>query len=502
MNNLLKRNLLYKNKEKDNYLQELDNKKLTLRKEKLTNNIMKRRFENLDYQFGYFLELSQIKYIEKYKDVEFKSIEDIFNFIENKLNDRDINNIYLGLYFLKNIKIFSKENLTKFINSNLNKIFLQLIENNKENKIIINEIIIFLIEITYNDNFHLTNKIYSKNDYLSMYNSLFKIYVNNEIICNNLLMLLGNIVVYDNSAQTNFYKSNLIDFIIKINIDTDNIKIKEKSFWAITCFILDIQSNEFFKDKEEFFFKIIDDIIFKIYTNEIYLENLLICISAISDINNNNILKKFFDNKFISFILNLDRKYYYYSNIFFLNIFSYNTETNEFFIKTFTNFYLFILNGLNSNLTKIQSDCIMSLTNLIDNSKYNIHYLINHKIINKIIELCLKDLASPFLSLNLIEFLNSLLQESDDDIKFILYKLNIINAYIKFLSNNYNDEITQIILNGVYYFLENDSENKTFKREFMNLNGVEYLEKIMNNLYIKKSSDKACFILDKFFIDK
>jgi hypothetical protein len=144
----------------------------------------------------------------------------------------------------------------------------------------------------------------------------------------------------------------------------------------------------------------------------------------------------------------------------------------------------------------------MSLTNLIDNSKYNIHYLINHKIINKIIELCLKDLASPFLSLNLIEFLNSLLQESDDDIKFILYKLNIINAYIKFLSNNYNDEITLIILNGVCYFLENDSENKTFKREFMNLNGVEYLEKIMNNLYIKKSSDKACFILDKFFIDK
>jgi hypothetical protein len=114
----------------------------------------------------------------------------------------------------------------------------------------------------------------------------------------------------------------------------------------------------------------------------------------------------------------------------------------------------------------------------------------------------LKDLASPFLSLNLIEFLNSLLQESDDDIKFILYKLNIINAYVKFLSNNYNDEITLIILNGVCYFLENDSENKTFKREFMNLNGVEYLEKIMNNLYIKKSSDKACFILDKFFIDK
>ena len=165
MNNLLKRNLLYKNKEQDNYLQELDNRKLTLRKEKLSNNLMKRRFENIENQFGYFLELSQIKYIEKYKDVEFKSIEDTFNFIENKLNDRDINNIYLGLYFLKNIKIFSKENLTKFINSNLNKIFLQLIENNKENKIIINEIIIFLIEITYNDNFHLTNKIYSKNYY-------------------------------------------------------------------------------------------------------------------------------------------------------------------------------------------------------------------------------------------------------------------------------------------------------------------------------------------------
>ena len=243
MNNLLKRNLLYKNKEQDNYLQELDNRKLTLRKEKLSNNLMKRRFENIENQFGYFLELSQIKYIEKYKDVEFKSIDDIFNFIENKLNDRDINNIYLGLYFLKNIKIFSKENLTKFINSNLNKIFLQLIENNKENKIIINEIIMFLIEITYNDNFHLTNKIYSKNDYLSMYNSLFKKYVNNEIICNNLLILLGNIVVYDTSAQTNFYKSDLIDYIIKINIDTDNIKIKEKSFWAITCFILDIQSN-------------------------------------------------------------------------------------------------------------------------------------------------------------------------------------------------------------------------------------------------------------------
>ena len=32
MNNLLKRNLLYKNKEQDNYLQELDNRKLTLRK--------------------------------------------------------------------------------------------------------------------------------------------------------------------------------------------------------------------------------------------------------------------------------------------------------------------------------------------------------------------------------------------------------------------------------------------------------------------------------------
>ena len=502
MNNLLKRNLLYKNKEQDNYLQELDNKKLSLRKEKLSNNLMKRRFENIENQFGYFLELSQIKYIEKYKDVEFKSIEDTFNFIENKLNDLDINNIYLGLYFLKNIKIFSKENLTKFINSNLNKIFLQLIENNKENKIIINEIIMFLIEITYNDNFNLTNKIYSNLEYLSIYNLLFIIYVNNEIICTNLLILLGNIVVYDISTQTIFYKSNLIDLIIKINIDTDNIKIKEKSFWAITCFILDIQSNEFFKDKEEFFFKIIDNIIFKIYPNEIYLENLLICISSLSDINNNNILKKFFDNKFISFILSLDRKYYYYSNVFFLNIFSYNTETNEFFIKTFNNFYLFILNGLNSNLTKIQSDCIMCLTNLIDKSTYNIHYLINHKIIDKIIELCLKDLASPFLSLNLIEFLNSLLLDSDDDIKFILYKLNIINAYIKFLSNNYNDKITEKILNGVYYFLENDSENKTFKREFMNLNGVEYLEKIMNNLYIEKSSDKACFILDKFFIDK
>ena len=339
MNNLLKRNLLYKNKEQDNYLQELDNRKLTLRKEKLSNNLMKRRFDNIENQFGYFLELSQIKYIEKYKDVEFKSIEDTFNFIENKLNDLDINNIYLGLYFLKNIKIFSKENLTKFINSNLNKIFLQLIENNKENKIIINEIIMFLIEITYNDNFNLTNKIYSNLEYLSIYNLLFIIYVNNEIICTNLLILLGNIVVYDISTQTIFYKSNLIDLIIKINIDTDNIKIKEKSFWAITCFILDIQSNEFFKDKEEFFFKIIDNIIFKIYPNEIYLENLLICISAISDINNNNILKKFFDNKFISFILNLDRKYYYYSNIFFLNIFSYNTETNEYFIKTFI--YLF-----------------------------------------------------------------------------------------------------------------------------------------------------------------
>ena len=243
MNNLLKRNLLYKNKEQDNYLQELDNRKLTLRKEKLSNNLMKRRFENIENQFGYFLELSQIKYIEKYKDVEFKSIEDTFNFIENKLNDLDINNIYLGLYFLKNIKIFSKENLTKFINSNLNKIFLQLIENNKENKIIINEIIMFLIEITYNDNFNLTNKIYSNLEYLSIYNLLFIIYVNNEIICTNLLILLGNIVVYDISTQTIFYKSNLIDLIIKINIDTDNIKIKEKSFWAITCFILDIQSN-------------------------------------------------------------------------------------------------------------------------------------------------------------------------------------------------------------------------------------------------------------------
>ena len=56
MNNLLKRNLLYKNKEQDNYLQELDNRKLTLRKEKLSNNLMKRRFENIENQFGYFLE--------------------------------------------------------------------------------------------------------------------------------------------------------------------------------------------------------------------------------------------------------------------------------------------------------------------------------------------------------------------------------------------------------------------------------------------------------------
>ena len=502
MNNLLKRNILYKNKEKNIFLQEIDNKKLTLRKEKLSNNIMKRRFEKIDYKTGYFLEFSQIKYLEKYIDVEFNSIEDTFNFIENKLKDSDIDNIYLGLYFLKNIKIFSKENLNKFINSNLNKIFLQLIENNKDNKMIVNEIIIFLTEITYNDNFNLTNKIYSKLEYLSIYNLLFIIYVNNEIICPNLLILLGNIVFNNISIQKIFYESNLINLVVKINTDTDNIKIKEKSFWVITCFMQNIQNNKFFVDKEEFFFNIIDNIIFKIYTNEIFLENVLICISAISDITNNKILKKFFDNKFINFILSLDKRYYYYCNIFFLNIFSLDTETNEFFIKTFTDFYIFILNGLNSNLTQIQSDCIMSLINLIDNSKYNIYYLIEHKIIEKIISLCLKDFTSPFLSLSLIKFINDLMIESDNDIKFILYKLNIINAYIKFLSNNYNDEITLIILNGVCYFLENDSENKTFKREFMNLNGVEYLEKIMNNLYIKKSSDKACFILDKFFIDK
>ena len=471
-----RKNLFYG--QNNNISKERETHGLSLRKKKLDNNMIKKRFNNIEQTENkdkYKINVKSLNIKEEYKTLEFKTLKEALDTVEHiLLKEENIDNIYFAIIYLQKIQ-FNNNDKT-LLETNIPKLLNLLLEKYINDTILINEILTIIINITFNHNEGILN-LFIDNSFLKTYNKILNKYYNDDIIFLDLIIIFGNLSCGNYKIQKLFYDSKIIEVLKNIfSLTSITQKRREYIVWFFSCFMNNIEINYYFKDNIEFFCWAIDFFC----ENIIYEGNTQYCLFAITNLSNienekviNYIISK--DNLF-NYILNLPSRYFDIVIKIISNISSNNENINLTLIKKY-NICEFFMKGLNSVLIQYQNLTLESICNFISDENVAIKKILFDKgIVNKIFELT--ESYNNNIIYNSILCIYLIIENSDNEIIYILYKNKVIKIILEIISKNYDNKIMFACLNSISSILKKDNSNQIYKREFENYGIKELLNKI------------------------
>ena len=469
---------------------------LTLRKKKLFNEFLKRRYNdlndgNIDSSI-YEINKNILKINKEYSSLEFQSIKDYILFCENHLSEKEtLDNILAFIFLLKRIKYKQKDIcfISKKFSEKLSDILIKYIDNIT----LISETLQFLDIVSYlNNNENIIN-YFTSISYIIIYKKIIGKYNNDHIIMSYLINLLGNLVCGNISVQKLFYESNIYDSIKEIYLNT-LIEDKRHFYfvWFFSVFMNKINKNEFFKNNFEIFYTTIN-----IFYDNIFYEKMtkdcLLGISFICEIEDIRIIQYILEKQnLFDFLLSLPIDYYEIIYYFLYNISKVSFDICSILISNY-NICEFLIKGLN---TQFKCEFLNLLNVYLNSCKKQIKkILFDTGIINNLLSL-IQSNDNNIIYSTLICF-NSLLTTCDDDIIYFLYTKKFISLLINVFFINL--EINILLIDLIIIFLRRDDENKIYKKELENYNIKEILNKISFECKINVIEETIKNILVNYF---
>ena len=503
---------------------EINNKKLSLRKKKLNKFLNEKRFKKIEE--NNFLndekkalklnnENDKIKFINIIKQIEKKSND---NDNEELINDLEI--VYYSLNSIKDeldnlnifneiineglIKILHEKIIPKFLN-NLHIIYLVTLILS----VFIEFIKYFLYDDECKDDFEkMQNYFLSQNNYIQNYKLIFDKYFEDKNILNNLCIFFS-IIIFENKTNSNII---LNQNFLNVIIDNFSFSFDEKNIFCVENqlqFISNFEDRNFIEKNCDLCLKIQNIIIKLIFQFQDLIkkkENLQL-LSYIIKINGNlsyssneTIINNFFDYDIIQFILDLelDEKCNFLD---FVLIFFGNLLCNEInIVKKLYNYgiYNMLINIIKNNKYSneereksfwclnnfhIETEiCIEIFKNIENvnflfefmkfNNKYN--FSIFHEI-NITLYLFAKNLPEKFVLILISQY--NLINIAIN--KYNIYINNNVLSYYEFiiLSSDLTNIVNLLILNPKEN-IKNESLNI-----LVNLNVEELIDKIILTCY-------------------
>ena len=329
-NHRLKNNL--KNLNLIDFNNEINNKKLTLRKKKLNKFLNEKRYKKIEDNYilnednkGLKIneENDKLKFFNILHQIEIKSNNNNNNNNESELiNDLEI--IYYSLNSIKDelenlnifneivdkglIKILHEKIIPKYLN-NYHIIYLVTL--------ILSVFIEFIKYFLYDDNNDdefekMQNYFLSQNNYIQNYKLIFEKYFNDKNILSNLCIFFSIIIFENNTNLSIILNENFLNVIV------DNFSLDEKNIFYIENklqFISNFENKEFIENNSDLCLKIQNIIIKLIFqfqdiikkNKNLQLLAYIIKINGnLSYSSNETIINNFFDYEIIQFILDLE----------------------------------------------------------------------------------------------------------------------------------------------------------------------------------------------------
>jgi hypothetical protein len=440
---------------------------LSLRKKKLNKFLLKRRLGLSDD--NYSIKKGEIIIREEYKTKTFNDLADLLNFASTILGNEksDSNDIKFVICLLKETQIkndkgeVSKSNLIK----EMTKIFVKYIDD----KIIIDELICILINITYYLQVE-TNMNLLTNDYLQIYSKISEKYFNDNIIFNDLITLMGNLANDNIIAQKIFYETKLFEELYSMSQNPKTPKVKKDiSIWFLAIFTNGIQKNNNFINNIELFKSLIDIMAYNVQ----FKEYSLFCLFSLGHLSEIREIVDYLVKKKDLFIYIFEKNkpdYYTMANKILINITSYNEDINLYLIQNY-NAIPYILKLIDSPSNIIKGQIIFFLGNIIENKPSKINEIIySYGLYDKIFD-CLN---SPFVEIldKVIYILNIILISLNNEGIFKLYQKNIHLKLMNILKNDYKRDVLVKTIDAIIEFLQKDTQDGVIKQSFID-NGIK-----------------------------
>lgn len=458
---------------------EINNKKLTLRKKKLNKFLNEKRYkkiennnilneenkglklndENDKLKFFYILNQIEIKSNNNNNEPELINNLEIIYYSLNSIKDELENlNIFNEIVDKGLIKILHEKIIPKYLN-NLHIIYLVTL--------ILSVFIEFIKYFLYDDENNddefekMQNYFLSQNNYIQNYKLIFEKYFNDKNILNNLCIFFS-IIIFENNTNLNIIlNENFLNLIV------DNFSFDEKNIFYIENklqFISNFENKDFIEKNSDLCLKIQNIIIKLIFQFQEILkknENLQL-LAYIIKINGNlsyssneTIINNFFDYEIIQFILDLelDEKCNFldFVLIFFGNLLCNNIDI----VRKLYNYGIYNM-----------------LINIIKNNKYTNEereksfWCLNNFHIEK--EICIEIFKN-------IENVNSLFEFMKYSNKYNFNIFHEINITLYLFAKNLPEKFVLILMSQ--YNLINISVNKL--NIFLNNNMLSYYEFIV-----------------------
>ena len=474
----------------DNQKKDISNERelygLSLRKKTLENNFLKKRLNNLepkDNLLKYKINVNSLNIKNEYKSLSFSTLKETLDKCSKILSiEQDKDNIYFIIFFLNKIQF--KSNEISLIQSNIPNQLCLLLQKYIEDIILVNEILTIIINITYYCKKEVT-LLFSEIPFLNIYNQILNKYNNEDkIIFSDLILIFGNLVCGDHQIQKLFYETKMIDILTKIYESTSNgDKKRENLIWFFTCFMNNIRTNDYFKNKIDFFIWGIDFF----FDNLLYEQSTFYCLLGMAylcSIEDTKITNYFLTKEnFFKYILTLPDKYFELVCRILCDISSINDEINLNLIRKY-NITQFILKGLNSQSSNFQTLTLYLLNNYINDENNEIKQIfLDCGIINKLLELNKSSFVNSVLYATLL-CISSLLLNSNKQIIFILYQKKIISKIIEVISQNSDPIIIKLALDSIISILKKDNTDEIYKKQFVNYG----ISELLNKIYLEKKN--------------
>ena len=455
--------------------------RLSLRKQKLNELMLKRRHGSNDQ--NYSVQIANILVKPEYKDKKFNTLLELLLFASSIFQNQnsDINDAKLVIHLLKQVEI--KKNIKDELNgSNILKYTANILLKFINDKILVDELLGQLINFSYYLDPEANMNLLT-NDYMNIYSKISSQYFNDDIIFIDLITLLGNLANDNPSAQKIFYNTKLFDEIYNLSKNEKAPKNKRDiTIFFLANFSMGISKNNYLVNNLTILKNLVDIMDENIRKKE-NNKNCLVSLGELSEIKElvEYIVRK---KEFCYFLYeNTNPEFYWAINKILVNLSFVSENINLYMIENYKGqIFPYMLKLLNSSSNIMEGQGLFLLGNLIENEKSKINEILNSAGFYDIV---FKNMDS--VSIDIIDkvtfIINVIVNSSDKEDIFKLYQKNIHLKLINILKNNYNREIINRTIDAIIDFLQKDTQDGIIRQSLLD-NGIK---DIFGNLEVDRN---------------
>lgn len=480
-----------------------DEHKLSLRKHKIEDSIMKKRFQDFKSSTTYSLNISSIQIPKTYENKTITSFSELFLIVSSLLNSYSYNDICFGIILLReNNSISSLTSESELIQTETHLYLLKVLSTYMKDVKVVNEIIIIISRMcsVYNDNII---ELFTQINYLTIYAKVFTLYVHDNVIKHNLIILLGNLVCKNTNVQSAFYKTEIFKAIFDLNSSIkEHNDTKDLCIWFITCFVQGIITNQLLESKVNEVIIPCQKIFMEYVIYEQYTFNCLYGVYALSEHENEDVIIAFINNKqFMEYLLGISEKYYYLANQILCNLFSNNKKIDAIVIKRYDCFS-FLKRGLDMKHNLTRAEVLNTLMNLVsDENKEMCKMIIDKDIIIKVIAM-LKEFI-PLIVCNVLLLLRFIIKGCDNEMTHKLIHVGVVDEVMNTLRTNYDQNVIEKAIECIYIMTTQEralrlDENSGYVNAMERKGCKELLENILTKPINNEIERKTKFVLKLF----